>query len=122
MLCTVEDVIFEGNLQNTTNLNQKIEYKIKNMSNYIHERSFKDLNHEKHRFNARMACVYGVLSWLESKRIIPSSSALNIREGNISITYRGPLDENTGQPLSYDQQYEHYMGFLLPLPPVGAQP
>jgi hypothetical protein len=68
-----------------------------------------------------MACIYGVLLWLEGKNLIPPSSIVSMHEGNISITYKASFT-GTGEnsQLSYNEAYNYYMGFLLPLPPVGA--
>lgn len=118
MLCNVEDVVFEGDIKLTSELEKKIEYKIQNISTHIAQLTYKDPSNEKYIFHAKMACIYGVLTWLESRKLISPSSVVNVREGNISITYQS--DDDEGQyPSSYKELYNYYMAFLLPYPPTG---
>ena len=119
MLCEVDDVILEGAFHSTPDLREKIEYKIKNLSEYILQVSHKKLDNEPYKAHARMACVYGVLMWLESKNLIFPSQVDSVREGNIAITYKG-LGSKSGRSSSYKDSYNHYMAFILPRPPVGA--
>jgi hypothetical protein len=114
LLCTVEDVVCEGAFHLTSDLREKIEYKIKNVSDYMRRVSHKDLDNEKYNLYARMACIYGVLIWLESKNLIFPSHVDSVREGNITLTY------NTVRGKDYKELYDHYICFILPYPPVGA--
>lgn len=123
MLCTVEDVAFEGAFELTPGLKDKIEYKIRNISEYMRRISHRDLDSVPYKFYATMACTYSVLMWLESKNLIFPSQVASVREGDITLIYK--MSEGMGasskvQPPSYKELYDHYMGFILPLPPVGA--
>jgi hypothetical protein len=121
LFCTVEDVAHEGAFNPADNLKTKIEYKIKNLSDYMRQVSHKDLSNERYSLYARMACVYGVLMWLESKNLIFPSNLDSVREGNISLTYKNPNGKKyKDTPPTYKELYDHYMCFLLPYPPVGA--
>ena len=121
MLCAIDDVILEGAFHSTPDLREKIEYKIRNVSEHIRRLSHKNLDNEQYRLYARMACVYGVLMWLESKKLIAPSRMDSVREGNIAIVYNTGLSGgNNNPPPSYKDSYDHYMAFILPRPPVGA--
>ena len=118
-LCTVEDVLAEGCLTNKdSDFQAMIRYKIENLSMHIHQISTKDLENNDNVFCGRMACIYGVLAWLESKNMIPSSQEISsLHEGGVSISYKNPSKTNTSH--DYNSQYHYYKSYLTSPPPVG---
>ena len=73
-MCVVDDVAFEGAFELTPGLKDKVEYKIRNISEYMRRVSYKDLDSVPYQFYSTMACIYGVLMWLESKSDFSQSS------------------------------------------------
>jgi hypothetical protein len=122
-LCTVEDVILEGVLISNKDLDDKIEYKIENVSQHIHQITNKDISKGDASFSARMACVYGVLAWLESKNMIASSKEItSLHEGGVSINYNpNQTNHANTQSLSYTSLYQHYMNRLVGTAPIGSR-
>jgi len=107
-------VLLEGDIKNPQpDLKQKIEYKIKQISHIINHVK-KNITSEEDRFNARMFCVFGVLSWLESKELIkPSKQASSIQEGGIRVSY-----EIESVKPSYTVLQSKFLVYLLGPPPT----
>jgi len=121
-LCTVDDVINEGNISGTA-LNEKIVWKIINLSGDI-KTDTKDDTLDRSNRDARRCCVFGVLAWLEKKKMIASSrQTLQEREGNTAVVYKDESDVSTTakQNVSYLDEYKKYLARLRPMPPVGSK-
>ena len=95
-----------------------IAYKIKNITERIHHLTEQNMDQVDNHYYGRMACVYGVLNWLETHKIINRSENLkSITEGNISITYT----EHNTNPQTYQELYKYYLNFLKGIPPIAAR-
>jgi hypothetical protein len=124
-LCTVDDVINEGTIEGTA-LNDKIAWKIIDLSDDIRFESDDDTLTRANR-DAKRACVFGILTWLEQKRLIASSrKAYQEREGQTMVSF----EQRAGDPkdisqyavhMSYSELFEKYMQRLVPYTPIGSK-
>lgn len=118
-LCTLEDVKEEGAIEGTS-YDSKIAYKITDMSEEIMEVIGDDTLTRNNR-NARKACVFGVLDWLEKKKIITTAKNVTSEsEGDLSRSYSQESSTSNGlAPTSYKDDFEKYMLRLMPVTKTG---
>ena len=71
-------------------------------------------------FNAKMACVYKVLEWLEERGLIEplEDKASSIKDGDFQVNFAMAVEESD----SYTKQYTSYINKLRPSFPVGSNP
>jgi hypothetical protein len=124
-LCTVQNVKSRGYIQGDF-LDSTIADWIIDMSEEIRFESDNGDTLTSDNLDVRRACIYGVLMWLEEKRLIPSSRlTYQEHEGNISVSH----EERSGDPKaisqyathnSYAEQYKMYMARLVAYTPIGS--
>jgi hypothetical protein len=120
-LCDLDDIISEGLIEGTT-LNETIANKISTLSDDIRFDTDDETLTSANR-NAKRACIFGVLAWLEKQKMITSSRQTVLeREGNTEIQYNTGATETTQyrKSLSYIDEYYKYLYRLMPYTPVGS--
>lgn len=124
-LCSVQNVKSRGFIQGDF-LDDTIIDWIMDMSEEIRFES-DDQTLTSANLDAKRACIYGVLMWLEQKKLMPSSRlTYQEREGNVMVSH----EQRAGDPkdisqysghYSYTEQYDRYMARLIPYTPVGSK-
>ena len=124
-LCTLQQVIDKGYIIDTS-LNSLISNQISEISDEIRFDCFgttDDTTLSINNLDARRACIFGVLAWMEYRRLIPSTRLTRKeREGGTELDYgTTTLKNEYKQLLSYADEFARYMARLVPMPPVGSK-
>jgi hypothetical protein len=74
--------------------------------------------------NMKWACVFKVLTYLETLGLVEGSSQniSRLGDGDFNIMYKDQPEKGVGNiPRSYEEWYGYYFRKLLPRPPLGSR-
>lgn len=122
-LCTIENVKFHGGISGTLHdarITQMIEY----MSEMIRE-GVHDLTLDSTNFNAKMACVYGTLAWLEGegriKGVNTSKFISKQSDGQVSFEFKQTSQRSKSTfSKSFGELFDDFYSKLKGLPSAGS--
>lgn len=110
-LCDVEDVLNEGNIM-PESFDEQIAWKIESLSEDIKEETRRPNLTSENRI-ARKCCIYGVLAWMESAKLITTSRApVSQSEGDVSMSF-SQFNKQTYLEQSYEGKYFAYLYDLM---------
>lgn len=110
-LCSIDDVKNEGGLSSDAN-DEQIAYKIDNLSEYL----LSEKSPTATDYDLKMCCVYGVLAWLEAKKLIPTTrQAMSMTEGDTTQMFQQGGQTKNYVIVSNEENYFLYLAKILPL-------